>query len=225
MKKENKKAVMYNPTVLLKNVIISQLLLLYITLSIGDSISLFSDFSDFITRYLPIGIVTLISSYFLFKKNISKCLVKDKEDVKKKVILAPIIVAVILLGYGLYSVESNSTEIRKELNKLKSEVELYAGLLPDVEEQMDELEEQFKSAIAEARINWFITSVIYLAVAEFVAYMSNKKLDVWLTLEEPMTENLDNNLNTVEESNYNFEPTETVTQPTENSLNNIKWDL
>ena len=225
MKKENKKVVVYNPTVLLKNVIIYQLLFLYITLAIGDSVSMFSDTSDFLTRYLPIGIVTLITSYFLFKKNISKCLIKDKEEVNKKVVLAPIIVAVILFGYGLYSVESNSTEIKKEFNEIKAEVELYAELVPNVVSEMDELEKQFKDAITEARLNWFITSIIYLVTAEFVAYMSKKKLDDWLTLEEPVSENEENNFKTGEVVTPEYEPTEEVTEPTETPLNNIKWDL
>ena len=225
MKKENQKAVVYNPTVLLKNVFIYHLLFLYVTIYIGDAISMFSDISDFLTRFLPVGIVTLIASYFLFKKNISKCLVKDKEEVKKKVVLAPIIVAVILFAYGLYSVHSNTADVKVEFNELKAEMALYVDLVPGAAEQIVELDEQFKDAITEARLNWFITSIIYLAVAEFVAYKSNKKLDVWLTLEEPISENPDNNLETGEESNYEFEPTEEVKEPTETPLNNIKWDL
>ena len=224
MKKKNeKKEVVYSPITVLKNIVIFHILLIYFTLELGDIVRKLSDFGSFLTRYLPVGIVTLIFTYFYFKSNVSKCLLQDKEAVKKNVILGPIIVAIIIFGYGLYSVESNVGEVRDELKLIKIELEEYLEEFP--EEKMDEYvvlfeesEKEFYKAINEARLNWFITSIIYLLVSEFVVHMMKNKFDEWLILEEETSEDLKNDVSTneltVEEENTS-----------ETTLNNINWNL
>lgn len=219
MKKENKKEIVYNPTVMFKNFIIYQLFFLYITLMIGDSVSLGAEFSNLVTRYLPIAVVTFISAFLIFKKYISKCFIKDKEEVKKKVVVAPIIVAVILLGYGLYSVESNMSEIRKKLNSSL----FYQNSFSSSSVFDEAIKQEMDKAASEARVNWLITSIIYLVVAESVAFMVNKKLDEWLKEEEIVSEKTDNEL--LYNTSLNVEETKEVDVNNEVPLNNIKWDL
>ena len=217
MKKDNKKELVeYNPMVLMKNFIICQLLILYITLGVGDVLSTSSELGNALTRYIPVALVTLVSAFIIFKKNISKCLLKDKEDVKQKVILSPIIVAVILLGYGLYSVESNMSSIRSELNSSSySEYSIYTLFMSE-----EEITQTLTEAAKLARKNWIITSIVYLLVAEFVAVSVNRKLEDWLK-EESVYKEAENNNNTT--TLENFEEQERFKE--EVPLNNIKWDL
>lgn len=215
MGNNKKEKVEYNPTVLMKNFIIYQLLILYITLNIGDMFSLFSEFGNLVTRYMPVAVVTLISTFIIFKNNASKCLIKDKEEVEQKVKLGPVIVSVILLLYGLYSVESNMSSIKSEMNS-----SYYSLFMSSAE-----IEDGLREAATSARINWLITSIVYLITAECVGVIATKRLNEWLKDEEPVFENEETL--PVTSTTFSEESLEVSdnNQNEDGLLNGIKWNL
>lgn len=182
MKKDNtKKEIVYTPIVLLKNIVVFQLIFVCIILEFGDIVREITDLSMVFTRYVSVGVITLISVYFYLKSSVSKCLLEDKEEVRKKTILAPIIVAVIIFVYGLYSVESNMSALKS------NNYSYYSMFLSDNE--MDEILEQ---AASEARVSWIVTSIVYFVVAECATFMLNRKLDELLILKDVTSEDAGN---------------------------------
>ena len=205
MSKKEKKVKPYGATSLLKDFVIISLVVIYITVMIGDGVSVVIDDSMRIfTRHIPIAVVTLISTFFIMKSCSKKCNKAEEEAVKKNLFIAPIIIAIIFVLYGFYSVSSNMTEIKQENSWMFS---LY--------------EEEFEKAASEARVGWIIASVVYFVAAEFVVFMNKKNLNKWLQdVPEVMmnTEGLSNEVLT----NETFEvKKKEETQP----INNIKWDL
>ena len=212
MKKEKKKEVVeYNPTVLLKNIVIYQLIILYFTLVLGDLVSTFTELGNLVTRYMPIGIVTMISTFFILKTNVSKCLISDKEEVKSKIIIAPLIVAIILFGYGLYSVESNMSSIRNDMRY--SYYSIYMSTT--------DMQSQLSQAASEARINWLITSIVYFVTAECAVFLLKERFGDWLKEESVYEkEKVLDTTNTISRESVQENESHEETQ-----LNNIKWDL
>lgn len=202
-KVSNKKP--YSPMKFLKDGIVIELILLYITLMIGDAISLMEDNEMLFTRYIPIGVVTLIATFFIIKNNSKKCTKADEEIIRRNIFIIPVIVAVILLCYGLYSVSVN-------VNEVKEEAQLYSSMFGE-----ELVETMLDVAASEARESWLITTFTYLIVAEAVAFMTSKKINGWLKddIVEDVTEPLTMEENK-EESNFEIE---------EKTTNNIKWDL
>ena len=120
----------------------------------------------------------------------------------------PIVIAVIMLLYGLYSVNSNIESFRTG----------YYGTLIKLTGQT------FEEVIAEARnkanLHWLITSVVYLAFAEIGAFLGTRKLDGLL-----QEENVDEGQLLVE-GDEKLDLTTTNNTVSEPQVNNtIKWDL
>lgn len=198
-----------------KNFIILQIILLYVTLMIGDAVAKTEDISSAITRYIPIALVGLVSSFLFIRSGAKKINKKEEENLKKKVLIAPIVVAVILLCYGLYSVHSNVSKVKKEMKSI------YILAYGEVDEEFEEFEEEIKDAANEARGNWLITSVSYLVAVEVVAFLTSKKLGS-LMKEEIQEQIVDGEILNDIQQEINNEPEEEKTQE---PLNNIKWDL
>ena len=198
-----------------KNFIILQIILLYVTLMIGDAVAKTEDISSAITRYIPIALVGLVSSFLFIRSGAKKINKKEEENLKKKVLIAPIVVAVILLCYGLYSVHSNVSKVKKEMKGI------YILAYGEVDEEFEEFEEEIKDAANEARGNWLITSVSYLVAVEVVAFLTSKKLGS-LMKEEIQEQIVDGEILNDIQQEINNEPEEEKTQE---PLNNIKWDL
>ena len=114
MSKKEKKEIEkkeFTSAMFLKNFIVVELVILYIVLIVGDAFST-PELSKLVTRFVPVGIVAFISTFLVIRSNAKKCKKTEEESVKRNTLIAPVIVAVILLVYGLYSVESNVQSIK-----------------------------------------------------------------------------------------------------------------
>ena len=167
-------------------------------------------------RYIPVGIVGFLITYSIIKSSAKKLKKADKESIRKMSFIFPIVIAVIMLLYGLYSVNSNIESFRTG----------YYGTLIRLTGQT------FEEVIAEARnkanLHWLITSVVYLAFAEIGAFLGTRKLDGLLQedeIEPTQEENVDEGQLLVEgDEKLDLTPTNnTVSEPQVN--NAIKWDL
>lgn len=155
----NNQEISENPSGLLAKLVIYQIVFFNIIAIASVLILLmFFDLEFFWIVNVPIALGTLIINPFILKKNISKCLKKDKEEIKSKVMLAPLIVAAFVASF-VFSLGSEFT----------------SGNYMITPTTMD-----LANTFTILRINWIIMSMLYLAVAEFVAFKANKKIDEWL---------------------------------------------
>lgn len=194
--------------------ILESIIILYVILLIGNMF--ISEFDTIFVRYIPVGIVGFLITYSIIKSSAKKLKKADKESLKKMSFIFPIVIAVIMLLYGLYSVNSNIESFRSG----------YYGALIRLTGQT------FEEVIAEARnkanLHWLITSVVYLAFAEIGAFLGTRKLDGLLQEDEielTQEENVDEGQLLVEgDEKLDLTPTNnTVSEPQVN--NTIKWDL
>lgn len=192
----------YNPMRILRSGIVLELILLSITLYIGDAISAVSETSFLLTRYIPIGVVTLITTFSIIKNNSKKFTKSDEKIIKRNVLIMNVVVAIILLCYGLYSVNVN-------IEKAKDELKIYSLIWGE-----EVAETLLDTAIKEARTSWMITAFTYFIVAEGVAIMTSKKINTWLKddiIEESVNTQVDVN--------------ESIVQENQETVNSIKWNL
>lgn len=210
MSKNQKVEKEFNPGVFMKNFIVTQVLILYFLFMIGDAAIAIGidDPHRIITRFIPVGIIAFISSFFIIRSSAKKCKKSDEQDMKKKILIAPLIVAVILFAYGLYSVHSNLKEIEDELS-------IYMTILGE-----DTVTEEIEKAGNEARVTWAITAVIYLVAAEAGAFLTKNKLNS-LMQDEPVVPQINEVASTETQETQQIEPKEEQQEP----VNNIKWDL
>lgn len=116
------------------------------------------DIEFFWLIHIIVALGTLIINPIILKKNISKSLKKDKEEIKSKATLAPLIVAIIVGSYAL-SLGSEFTSGNYMVTPTTTDLaNLFASL----------------------RVQWIIMCMVYLTVSEVVACKLNKKLDGWL---------------------------------------------
>lgn len=199
--------------------ILESIIILYVILLIGNMF--ISEFDTIFVRYIPVGIVGFLITYSIIKSSAKKLKKADKESLKKMSFIFPIVIAVIMLLYGLYSVNSNFESVRARYS-----------MLAKLMEESSTYEETFEDVIAKARdeanLHWFITSVVYLAFAEIGAFLGTRKLDGLLQEDEielTQEENVDEGQLLVEgDEKLDLTPTNnTVSEPQVN--NAIKWDL
>lgn len=189
--------------------------ILYVTLLIGDLFFYLSD--DIFSRYIPIAIVGFLVTYFFIKNSAKKLQKSDKSSLKQMSFIFPIIIAVIMLMYGLFCVSSNIKELKSE----------YDGLV-----ESSIFAEEYEVAIADVRkqanLNWIITSIAYLVFAELGAFLIGKKLDDLLQ-EDKIEPTLEENVVTSEGTLPvdNDEKVDLTASNPENvtANNTIKWDL
>lgn len=186
--------------------ILESVIILYVILRIGNMF--ISEFDIIFVRYIPVGIVGFLITYSIIKSSAKKLKKTDKESIRKMSFIFPIVIAVIMLLYGLYSVNSNIESFRTG----------YYGTLIKLTGQT------FEEVIAEARnkanLHWLITSVVYLAFAEIGAFLGTRKLDGLL-----QEENVDEGQLLVE-GDEKLDLTTTNNTVSEPQVNNtIKWDL
>lgn len=199
--------------------ILESIIVLYIILLIGNIF--ISEFDVMFVRYIPAGIVGFLITYSIIKSSAKKLKKADKESLKKMSFIFPIVIAVIMLFYGLYSVNSNIESARARYSMLTE-------LIGESSAYDETFEETIVKARDEANLHWFITSMVYLVFAEIGAFLSTRKLDVILQedeIEPTQEENVDAGQLLVEDdekldltTNNNI-----VSEPTGN--NGIKWDL
>lgn len=206
-KKENvKNAKPYTKMNLLKDFVVIAVIVLYVTLRIGDEISEASSGiagTDIATRYIPIAIVTLIATFLTCYAKVGKFRKSEEKEVKKTLMIAPAIVTVILFIYGMYSVAVN----------VSSYLEYYGVSLDDM----------IAEARNEAIMNWAITAAIYLIEAEGVVFLITRNLNKKLKEDEVLEASQEDMLDSEN-------PTEAMVANSSSDestqvINNINWNL
>ncbi len=202
------------------NMIGLEMLILYIVLRIGDAFKLAANVPNIVARYIPIGIATAIFTYFLIRSGAKKVSIYEKEDFLKKVKIIPIIVAVILLIYGIISVNSN-------LSKMESKISQYRTLYSYTNKNnSNEFDKMIKDAKSKAIMSWIITSIIYLALSEGTTFAIKDKMDDLFDADESNhfygtedTYNTESNIEGNNGENLNN------TDDSNDAAKKIKWDL
>lgn len=179
--KENKP---YSIALLWKDFVVIEVVILYITLMLGDWIRVAGNASAILTRYVPIALVTLVSTFLIIRSKSKKCKKSEESEVKKTFVVAPFVIAIIMVFYGLYSVSVNMSKAEELLRK---ETKVYS-LLYEESEYEEMIQEALKEVRGIAIQNWIITSVTYLISAEIMVLLSSRKLKLWLK-EEMIAEN------------------------------------
>lgn len=183
-----------------------EIFILYITMNIGDSF-ISSESGILYTRYLPVGIVTLLMTFLLVKNNAKKCFQTEKEGYERKVMLIPLIVALIIFAYGLINVHSN-------VKNYQEKIDTYSMLFTSFDEEYSKImEDSIAKTKKEAIQVWLITSVIYLVVAEGSTFMLKGKLDKYYKENEVL------------EANEEVIPVEEDRKEPESVTNQINWNL
>ncbi|MBR4110156.1 MAG: hypothetical protein IKK43_00475 [Clostridia bacterium] len=210
MSKKEKVEKEFNPGMFMKNFITFHVILLYIVISIGDVVALMSDdLSIIFTRFLPVGIVAFVFTFFNIKSSAKKCKKSDEQNMRKKIFIVPLIVAIIVFAYGLYSVHSI-------VKSREAELSMYKLMIGE-----EAFETMMTEAANEARLIWGITAVVYLVAAEAAAILLKNKLNE-LMQDEPEKPVLN------EEVQSDIQPgmeMEQKDEKPEETVNNIKWDL
>ncbi len=203
-----------------KYFVIISLVFLYLIVIAGDRISKQADINDIILRFIPIALFGLLVSYCITRDSAKKIKKSDKEIFKKTMFILPVIVAVVMFMFGLYSVSSNIKTMREEY---KGKIKMWNY---ETQQTLTEIYEQVISeARTEANTSWFLRSVTYLIFAEFGVFLVNKNLykfmkrDVVELCEEDERENETIIMNN--DGNDNL----TTNSESGGSVNNVKWDL
>lgn len=203
-----------------KYFVIISLVFLYLIVIAGDRISKQADINDIILRFIPIALFGLLVSYCITRDSAKKIKKSDKEIFKKTMFILPVIVAVVMFMFELYSVSSNIKTMREEY---KGKIKMWNY---ETQQTLTEIYEQVISeARTEANTSWFLRSVTYLIFAELGVFLVNKNLykfmkrDVVELCEEDERENETIIMNN--DGNDNL----TTNSESDGSVNNVKWDL
>ena len=203
-KKVNEKP--YNALLFLKDFILLELVIMYIVVVIGDFVSGITELPVLLTRYIPVAIAALLTTLLIIKFKAKKCKKSEEKEVKKYMFIAPIIVAVIIVVYGFYSVSVNIKEADTKV----------LGLLVSQEY----IEELLQAAANSARMNWIITGSTYLVAAEAIVLMKRKKIGMLLK-DDFESEPMMMETNEFVSMQNDFQ----VPEQNNEAINNIKWDL
>lgn len=208
------------------SMITSELVILYLVLYIGSIISLSSDADNLIlTRYIPVGIVSILITYFFIRFGAMRCFKSEKEDFWKQIIIVPIVVTIAIFLYGMYSVNSNVSKINKQY-------ETYGGIYSSfMKNYQDEYQEIMKEAKKTARNSWIITSLVYLVCSGVTTFCLKNKIDKFLKYDDVyesdefmLQKNTSQILTGKDEENANEDSNNNENREND-AAQNIKWDL
>lgn len=221
-KKENvKNAKPYTKMNLLKDFVVIAVIVLYVTLRIGDEISEASSGiagTDIATRYIPIAIVTLIATFLTCYAKVGKFRKSEEKEVKKTLMIAPAIVTVILFIYGMYSVAVNVSSFNK------NDLEVGSIYLEYYEEIYGvSLDDMIAEARNEAIMNWAIIAAIYLIEAEGVVFLITRNLNKKLKEDEVLEQSPEDMLDS--ENPTEAMVTNSSSDESTQVINNINWNL
>ena len=201
------------------SMISAELGIIYITLLIGSFINSFTNsFNLILLRYIPVVIVTLISTYFLIRWGAKNNLKSDKNSFWMQIMVVPLIVAIIIFLFGMYNIKVNSSKIDGKYSLLKSRFS-------------KEYEDILNKAKKTARTSWIITSVVYVISSGTMTLILKSRIDDWLQEDEAFdivkpenrsqtTGELPNEIN---QDNTNLN--ENSENEEDNAIKKIKWDL
>lgn len=152
----------------------SEAIILYGVLIIGDALRKANLSSMFLTRYLPIAIVTIIMLYFLIKRGAKRCPKNEQMTYIKKIMIAQVVLAVILLIFGLISVN-------QKVSKLEKTMDLYTSYRSTYEKgtsasNIEKLEEILNEAKKEATNSWIISAFTFLICAEGMTLFMDRRI-------------------------------------------------
>jgi len=229
MNKKEKINKSYSAKKLLKDLIVTTIIALYIVMMLGDIVyMIIEDSNRIISRQIPVVVTTILSTFVIIRSGSKRCHKSEEKMIKKDIFIAPVIVAVIIMFYGFYSVSSNIRESREDI---ESEMRVYS-LFYSEDEIDTEIDKIIAEAANQARKSWIIIAAIYLVSAEVTVFISSKKLSKWLkediqptvfSNEIPSTtfspEGIEMETNTLE-----VKSAESL-EENSGSINNINWNL
>lgn len=210
----------------LVSMITSELAILYLVLYIGSIAAVSSDDNNLIlTRYIPVGITSILITYFFIRFGAKKCFKSEKDDFWKQIIIVPIVVTIAIFLYGMYSVHSNVAKINKQYEAYSG---IYSSFMKNYE---DEYQEIIKEAKKEARNSWIITSLVYLVCSGVTTFCLKNRIDKFLKYDEVYEsdeyitqQNTSQILNGKDEENGNQNSNNNENKEND-PAKNIKWDL
>lgn len=229
MSKKEKINKPYSAKKLLKDLIIITIIALYVVIMLGDIVYMIIEDSDrIISRQIPVAVATILSTFLIIRSGSKKCNKSEEKMIKKDIFIAPVIVAIIIMFYGFYSVSVNIRDARENIEKEMSVYSLFYS-----EEEIDaEIDKIIAEAANQARQSWVITAVVYLVVAEVTVFISSKKLNQWLKEDIQPTafsDEIPQNTFSVQgiEMETNGLEVKSAESLEENSgpINNINWNL
>ena len=202
------------------NMIVTEMIILYIVIRIGDMIDIIGNLPDIVSRYIPVGIATVIFTNFLIRSGAKKVSIFEKEDFLKKIKIIPIIVAIILLIYGIISVNNNISKMEDKISQYRT---LYSNMNKDASNEFDKMIEDAKN---KAIMSWVLTSIIYLALSEGTTFAIKDKIDD-LFNEDESNQIYETKNEYPAENNMGSNNEETLknTDDTNDAVKKIKWDL
>ncbi len=222
MENNNSKNKKFTAGKLLSNFIFTEVIILYVVIVIGDLSETGMKLgtgnpinNSWLTRYIPTAIASALIAFVIILSCRKKCGKSEYKEVKRNILIAPVIVGVIVLLYGLYSVSVNINEFKdKELGFLKYFVE------------DDELEKIIEEGANQARLNWLITSIGCLISAEIISFIMSKNIENYLIDDSTLIEEeADINTTTYEVKNEEL-GTQNNNEENSNKANDtIKWNL
>lgn len=209
----------------------TEIVLLYLVLRIGDIVAQTSEnISVVLTRYIPIAIASLIITFFLIRSGAKKSFKSEQDLFIKKIMIVPVIVAVIVLLYGFYSVRTNTAKFNQKYDDLyNSYSDLYNkyNLNNKIQTEYKKILEEAKK---KAKLSWIITSIVYFTSSMITTLFMKNKInnlleddDMYVSEESNNTHNKvqildDNDEKTVDDVN--------ITKGKDNTtVQDIKWDL
>ncbi len=203
-----------------KYFVIISLVFLYLIVIAGDRISKQADINDIILRFIPIALFGLLVSYCITRDSAKKIKKSDKEIFKKTMFILPVIVAVVMFMFGLYSVSSNIKTMREEY---KGKIKIWNY---ETQQTLTEIYEQVISeARTEANTSWFLRSVTYLIFAELGVFLVNKNLYKFMKRDVVELYKEDERENETIIMNNDGNDNLTTNSESDGSVNNVKWDL
>ena len=209
----------------------TEIVLLYLVLMIGDAIAKSSSNTNwFLTRYIPIAIVSLVITFFLIKSGAKKTFKSNEDLFRKQIMIVPIIVAVIILLYGFYSVKINVNKFNQKYEDLYNRY----SVLYDKYNLNNSMQTQYKNMIEDARKqaknSWIITSIVYFVSSMITTLFMKNKIYSFLKDDEVYdsveSTNTQNAVQILDDSNNEIIDDNSMThEENNNTVNDIKWDL
>ena len=197
------KNITLNPGMVLKNYLGVEIGINYLIMILGNLLLKVTEQNIFISRYLVIFVINAICSFFILRSYAKKSLKENADGFKKNTIIATVIVAIIIVIYGLVSVANNI----KGLNSLQR---IY-----------------YEQEINEARMSFVISAVVYLVIGLLMAILPFENYrSIMLDNDPNIPEELRHNkVETLSSNNYGYGYDQAPTDSEGVSNQNIDWNL
>ena len=207
------------------NITIVQMVITYFVLILGN-IGIALDFTEIISRYIPVALVAFFGTFLFYKFGVKKLHKSDSKTVKTLGFLVPLGIAILIFAFGIYSVNSNIKDAKKEVDKNLMSI-MYKNVYGE-EEYNKHVEEAILEAKDKAIKMWSICSIVYAVFGELAAIITLRNLEEKMLGDEDLqvSDNMSYRVINTGENNQNETMNLTGTPPiNQNDSNNINWNL